>query len=404
MISKPLDQITPEDITDLCRRGVYENQVVEFKQELQDERGRPDPWINGGNFTSYARNRLFRAIVAFANAQGGTLILGIEETEDKPSRAAAVRSIPRIHDLALRLEEAARACIDPRLPALQARGIEMDDAGGGVLIFRVIPSPAGPHRVDSDGHAFIRRGAASVKMTMREIQDLTLDLARGADRLDGLFTDRALAFVDWLLHSQPGQRGGVRITAVPLAPLPRIQRIGIGSNLPTPTRYVMREDGSTDTDLLVPPHGVARPIVRGLRRHARDDSVRVEILESGLVDFWHHQLVTDGIHIHLLWFFAAYLSVLDYVDWIRSVADAPDWEYAIEVGFSARPLPCPNVVLGVTHNPSMRPIEIADVPITFPRIPFRSRSEREDMINLVLRDVLDAAGEQREWPRIVLTA
>jgi predicted HTH transcriptional regulator len=120
MISKPLDQIGPEDIAELKTRGVYENQVVEFKQELPRERGRGlDPWVAEGNFTAYPRDRLFREIVGFANAQGGTLILGIEETEDEPPRARAVRPVPRVHDLAMRMEEAAQACIDPRLPALQ---------------------------------------------------------------------------------------------------------------------------------------------------------------------------------------------------------------------------------------------------------------------------------------------
>jgi hypothetical protein len=402
MISKPLDQMTPEDVIELSNRGTYENQVVEFKRELQGDRGRPDPWMTGGDFTNHARDRLFREIVAFANAQGGTLILGIEETEDNPPRAAAVRPIPRIHDLALRLEEAAHACIDPRLPALQVRGVAMDDAGRGVLIFRVTPSPAGPHRVASDGHAFIRRGASSVKMTMREIQDLTLDLARGAERLDELFAGRAAAFEGWLQHSQPGERGGVRITAVPLAPLPRTQRIASNSQPPViPPRYVVKA-GGTDTDLLVPQHGFARPIVRGLRRHAHDDSVRVDILESGLVDFWYNQAVTQGLHFQLFWVFASYLSVLDYVDWMRSVAGAPDWEFGIEVGFAGRALTRPNLVLGVIYDPSLT-IQIADVPIIFPRIPSRSRSDREEIINLVLRDLLDATGDQSDWPRLVLT-
>jgi Putative DNA-binding domain len=402
MISKPLDQIAPEDITELCTRGVYENQVVEFKQELPGERGRSDPWNAGGDFTNYARDRLFREIVAFANAQGGTLILGIEETEDNPPRAAAVRPIPRVHDLAIRLEEAARACIDPRLPALQARGIEMDDAGGGVLIFRVTPSPVGPHRVDGDGHAFIRRGATSMKMTMREIQDLTLNLARGVELLDAVFTGRATAFAHWLQHSLPGEGGGVRITAVPLAPLPRIQRIA--GNLQTPEIppcYVAKE-GDRATDLLVPRHGFDRPIVRGLRRNAHDDSTRVDILESGLVDLWHHNPLTQRLHLHLTWFLGAYLSVLDYVDWMRSVADAPDWEFAIELGFDVRALSGPRLVLGEIHIPGST-IEIADVPITFPRIPSRNRSDREDIINLVVRDLLDAAGDQSAWPRLVLT-
>src|SRR5580704_1968046 len=179
MIDKNFDQITPEDIVQLSADGVYESQLLEFKRDLPGERGRPDPWPTDGDFTAYARDHLLREVIAFANAQGGNVIVGMDETPDDPPRAAASCPLPRIHDLATRMENAARACVDPVLPGLQIRGIEVGGAAGeGVLLFRVGPSPAGPHRVANDGHAYIRRGASSVKMTMREIQDLTLDLAR----------------------------------------------------------------------------------------------------------------------------------------------------------------------------------------------------------------------------------
>lgn len=266
------------------------------------------------------------------------------------------------------------------------------------MIFRVSKSPVGPHRVNSDEHAYIRRGASTVKMTMREIQDLTLDLARGAERLDVLFAARAVAFAHWVQHSAPGERGGYRITAVPLASLPKTQRI---AQIPAfPGSYVIKEN-DTATDLLPPRLRSARPIVRGLRRHSHDDSVRVDILESGLIDLWHHSVFAEGLHLHLLGLFGAYLNVLDYVDWMRSVADAPDWEFAIELGLEVRALSGPALVLGVSYNPGVN-VAIADVPITFPRIPYRSRSDREDIFNLANRDLLDAAGEQRDWPRIVL--
>src|ERR1700747_705791 len=100
----------------------------------------------------------------------------------------------------------------------------MDDAGRGVLIFCVTPSPAGPHRVASDGHAYIRRGASSVKMTMREIQDLTIDLLRGADRLESIFRERHAAFKESLDFVNT-EHGACRITAVPLGAFPGIPRV-----------------------------------------------------------------------------------------------------------------------------------------------------------------------------------
>jgi len=81
---------------------------------------------------------------------------------------------------------------------LQVRGIVTDETSCcGVVLFRTVASPQDPHRVAGDGHAFIRRGASSGKMTMREIQDLTLDLSRGSDRLDALFEQRAVGFDGW---------------------------------------------------------------------------------------------------------------------------------------------------------------------------------------------------------------
>ena len=118
------------------------------------------------------------------------------------------------------MQNAARACIDPVLPGLQIRGIEVGGAAGeGVLLFRTGPSPAGPHRVANDGHAYIRRGASSVKMTMREIQDLTIDLLRGADRLESVFRQRQAAFKESLEFVNT-EHGACRITAVPMGAFP----------------------------------------------------------------------------------------------------------------------------------------------------------------------------------------
>jgi hypothetical protein len=62
-------------------------------------------------------------------------------------------------------------------------------------------------------------------MTMREIQDLTLDLARGADRLDALFQQRSAAFADWFRGTTFRHAYAVRVTAVPLSTLPGAIRV-----------------------------------------------------------------------------------------------------------------------------------------------------------------------------------
>jgi hypothetical protein len=404
MIDKNFEQITPDDITKMAADGVYENQFLEFKRDLPGERGRPDPWSTGGDFTAYARDQLLREVIAFANAQGGTVILGIDETPEDPPRVAAICPIPRVHDLATRMQNAARACIDPVLPGLQIRGIEMGGvASEGVLLFRTGPSAAGPHRIANDGHAYIRRGASSVKMTMREIQDLTIDLLRGADRLDSVFRERGASFKE-SLEILNTEHGACRITAVPLGGFPGVPRLsGNPDDFPITTRF--RANLGTDVDFTGPSLDRFRQIVRGFRWTKDDNSVRFEVYESGLIDLWYRQPPVDRsrVHFSIGWLLGAYLSVLDAVDTARIMANAPGWEFAVEFildGITGAPrhgggkVPLGELRIGGLSVPQEIG-RIDELPTRFPRVPYRSRADREIVLNFMWADLIDAMGGPR---------
>jgi hypothetical protein len=404
MFDKNFDQITPADITWLTADGVYESQLLEFKRDLPGERARLDPWPTGGDFTAYARDHLLREVIAFANAQGGTVIVGIDETPDDPPRAAAICPIPRIHDLATRMQNAARACIDPVLPGLRIRGIEVGGAAGeGVLLFRTGPSPAGPHRVANDGHAYIRRGASSVKMTMREIQDLTIDLLRGADRLESVFRQREAAFKESLEFVNT-EHGTCRITALPLGAFPDISRLsGNPNDFPIRTRF--RVNFGVDLDLAGPSMDRFRQIVRGFRWSKDDNSVRYEVYETGLTDLWYRHPPVDRLRVHFFigWLLGAYLSVLDAVDTARTRANVPEWEFAVEFvldGITGAPrhgggkVPLGALAIG-TFNEPRELGRIEELPVRFPRIPYRCRADREKVLNLIWADLVDAMGGPR---------
>jgi len=409
ILTKRFDDIDDKDIQKLCDEGIYENQLLEYKRELQVQSGKgSDPWTTGGNPSNHARNSLFREIVAFANAQGGTLILGIAQTKEEPPRASKIMPLPRIHELASRMENAARACIEPVIPGLHIRGIKMGATGDGVLIFRVAPSPFGPHRVASDGHAFIRRGASSVQMTMREIQDLTLDLARGADRLDALFAERAAGFTDWLRHSS-GERAACRITALPLGAFPGSSprfSTNLETKLPTKQGYRVAQ-GDSEFELPGPRFHDTRPIVRGMRRLERDSKMRVDILQSGLIDFWSRgtlgQTQSDPpkeFHFDMTWLLGYYLAVMDLIDGMRSLAGVPDWEFAIEFALDGL-VDLPGTGIGAAMLPAVKitrgSFDVSDIrlPVKFPRIPYRNRSDRDEILNLFYDDLGDAAGDRR---------
>jgi hypothetical protein len=165
-----------------------------------------------------ARNELLEEVVAFANAYGGDLIVGIGETTAKPPRAATKHPLPACADLAHRLDLAARDCIEPPLPRLEVRGVLVHAGGAGYVVIRTTKSAVGPHRLKPTLECYRRSAARSQRMTMREIQDHTLAMARTFDQVEAEFAVErqrfAAAMGDSLLRGVHG-RVGLRATAIP---------------------------------------------------------------------------------------------------------------------------------------------------------------------------------------------
>ena len=89
MFGKRPSEITADDIERVVAEQVQEGSQVELKVTLPARKG-DDPWTTGeGRIGDYARNELVAEVIAFANAYGGWLLLGVEETKEKPARASA---------------------------------------------------------------------------------------------------------------------------------------------------------------------------------------------------------------------------------------------------------------------------------------------------------------------------
>ncbi len=79
VFGKRLHEITKDDIERLVAEAVQEDGEIEFKETLPARDGR-DAWLDGGNrIGDRARNKILEEVIAFANAYGGTLLLGISE-------------------------------------------------------------------------------------------------------------------------------------------------------------------------------------------------------------------------------------------------------------------------------------------------------------------------------------
>ena len=273
LYSKPADQVSAEDIDVLIELQIQEGTQIEFKEGLSAKGGSPNPWVKGQDrIGDYARNSILREVVAFANAYGGTVVLGIKETKSQPAAAAEVSPLPRCNELADRLRKQFRDCVEPQIPQLEIFGVKTKGEAG-VIVIRVGRSRTAPHRVMPTRSCPIRRADRSEEMTMREIQDLTLNLSRGMERFDKRMKERSERFrvvFGWL--SSPADAFGLRLTAIPLGEEVIFERVvekgTIAAELRMPKVSLTENSSNGSRNLQVPvdfPASSWRPILRGVR-------------------------------------------------------------------------------------------------------------------------------------------
>ena len=417
VLSKPADQIDNHDIESLVESRVPEGEQIEFKEALPAKGESLDPWENDQDkIGDRAKNAILEETVAFANAHGGALVLGIEETGSKPPIAKGIKPVPRCGDLADRLKLVFRDCVEPQLPHIEIVGVETKDRDG-VVILRVGRSRRAPHRVTSTLNCPVRRSDRYEKMTMREIQDMTLNVARGLERLKGVFRWREERFVGGLEYlSQFKNWYGLRITAVPVVedlPLDRVFRgHGIIPELVEPWRRVFRETPGLKGELRWDePRGAHnwRPILRGARMKSpphpgirqASESYR-EIHCDGLLEWVVHS--NRSVELNSDRPVVMFANVATWADRVRRYANAPTAEYAIEVQFRAMgdgvivKRPCEPKELG-----TLRPDRSL-----FPRYSLADQADVPQLLGLFYRDFWnffeqDAADEDMKllienWP------
>ncbi|MGA8908679.1 MAG: ATP-binding protein [Acidobacteriaceae bacterium] len=189
----PIKQITHAELQAMIGRdaeGVrleFKVDIPVHKQSQKDQATKNtaparDAWWYGKPLGAHGRDKLLEEVVAFANAQGGQLFLGMDE-EDGTTLAKAICPLPRIADLEGRFRDCLLSCVEPRLPQIGVRAIETDGQGGGVLVIEVQPSRLGPHRVTGTLQVPIRRGDKCMPTTMAEVHEMVLRNARRFDEV-----------------------------------------------------------------------------------------------------------------------------------------------------------------------------------------------------------------------------
>ena len=139
--------------------------------------------------------------------------------------------LPRCADLAERFRQVFGACVDPPLPTLDIVSVP-SDGNSGVIVFRTGRSRLGPHRIKPTLQCPVRRDNRCEALSMREIQDMTLNLARGTEQLERRLQERSRKFEEEFKRLEtPGDAFGFRMTAVPVGDEIRFESVYSGGNL-----------------------------------------------------------------------------------------------------------------------------------------------------------------------------
>jgi hypothetical protein len=404
-------------LDDLVRVAARETGELEFKGALPfvPTKGQPavaDRWIEKGDRVGdYARDQVLAEMIAFANADGGTLVLGLHETKDEPRRAERLEDLPKCEELAKRFLDAAEDVIEPRLPSISVRALVASGDGSGYILMRVGKSSVGPHRLTTTREFYVRRGERAARMSVREITARTLDLARTGDRVEALFAARhevARRIYAALLKDAAGKPTDwikpllVRVTAAPTVhqDIPNITQ---RSDLWWTGQGFSAVVNGNDYPCSYPARGFnQRPNVR-LRSLVYEDYLQSDgtsrlIRNDGLVEFSLVHPIRSAnrgsdSRVYVGWLIGLIAGVVTQVNHIRSRLAWDAVEYGLEIQiWSTAPL-------GVFWNDdgfSTGQTIKAELPLTLPRYSLASGDDDDGLVTTVVRDLMNSCGINSE--------
>jgi hypothetical protein len=132
MIDQPIDGIDEAVLRHLIDNQVSEGRDLEFKRELP----------GGGD---EATREFLADVTAFANAQGGDIVFGLDEANGVAAELPGV-AVDDPDAAILRLEGKLQTGVEPRLIGVRTKWVRLDN-GRGVLVLRIPGSLSAPHRV-----------------------------------------------------------------------------------------------------------------------------------------------------------------------------------------------------------------------------------------------------------------
>lgn len=137
MFNKPISQLTEEDIKTLVDNHERESSILEYKQEIYG--------------TDHEKKEISKDVSAMANAEGGYLIIGIQETDGQASSITGTSKVIGRQPVEVWIENVLIANVRPKI-SINPKVIVLTSNPDRVLVVIHVPqSPRRPHMVIAEG-------------------------------------------------------------------------------------------------------------------------------------------------------------------------------------------------------------------------------------------------------------
>jgi hypothetical protein len=179
----PVERVGESDLFRLIENAVPESMRLDYKRALSI--------VNDGEKTEFLKD-----VSAFANAEGGDLIYGVDETDGAASALGALEGV-NPDDLPARLMQIVYDGLEPNVAGVEARAIPLANQKH-VVIVRIPKSWSAPHMVTRAGHRrfYQRKGTLNLPMDIEDLRRAFLRAESVADRLRSYRRDRIAEISD----------------------------------------------------------------------------------------------------------------------------------------------------------------------------------------------------------------
>ena len=154
------EAICESDLVELIKGSVPESLHLEYKRDSYGSR-------------DAEKRELLKDVSAFANANGGHIVIGIEEDKGVASKLCVIKT-DNIDQEVSRIDEIIRTGIEPRVPSCRVRAIPLSSQSFQVIVIRIPRSWRTPHRVcaQNSNRYWIRNSSGAHEASMDELRTI----------------------------------------------------------------------------------------------------------------------------------------------------------------------------------------------------------------------------------------